>query len=185
MPECTVCGEDYDTLRGMRTHRGRMHKDWLREQIKPRYIDQMMTPREIAGELDMARKTVDRWVREFDLSGKQPARFELEPDYAGQLSDYPMWNYTGCGERVRVHRLQAIAAGYDPHRVFSGDYDVHHVNGCHLDNREENLELVEKGPHGAADGSKSECGYTHKDYLRALVSDPPEWAQNVVDDAEY
>jgi hypothetical protein len=53
------------------------------------------------------------------------------------------------------------------------------------ENREENLELVEKGAHGAADGTKSECGYTHKDYLRALVSEPPEWAQNVVDDAEY
>ena len=179
MPDCTVCGREFDTLRGMRTHRGKSHRDWLLNQIKPRYIDEMMTPREIAEELDMARKTVDRWVREFDLNGKQPARFQLEPDRADRYSDYPLWTYTGCGERVRVHRLQAIAAGYDPEKVFSGEYDIHHKNGCHLDNREENLELVKKADHGATDGTKSECGYTHDDYLKALIQEPPEWVSKV------
>lgn len=179
MHECTVCGETYNTLRGMRTHRGKMHKDWLREQIKPRYIDQMMTPREIAEELDMARKTVDEWVREFDLSGKQPARFELEPGYAGALSDYPMWTYTGCGERVRVHRLQMVAKGADPHKVFSGEYSVDHINGCPLDNREENLRLMKNGDHGRKDGERSATGYSHAEYLRALVQNPPEWAEEL------
>lgn len=157
-----------------------MHREWLRERIEEMYIHEMMVPREIAAELDMARKTVDRWVREFGLSKMRPAKFHLEGGSdADGWGNYPRWTYTGTGHRVRVHRLVAIADGADPHKVFSGKWDVDHINGCGLDNRPSNLRLMDKAEHGAKDGKRASVGHTHKEYLEALVQKPPEWAEEL------
>lgn len=178
MVECTVCDREFDTRRGMRTHRGILHRDWLYDEIRQRYIREMKSPTKIASELNMHRKSVDDWVRRFDF--QQPAKFHLEEaGQSGSFSGYPRWTYTGTGHRVRVHRLQMVAKGADPHKVFSGEYSVDHINGCPLDNREENLRLMENGDHGRKDGERSATGHSHAEYLRALVQTPPEWAEEL------
>lgn len=161
-----------------------MHRDWLRERIEELYIHEMQSPREIGEELDMSRSSVDKFIRDFGL--QQPAKFHLEGHvYNGPHVGYPRWTGTGTGHRVRVHRLQAIAAGADPYKIFSGKYTVDHINGCPLDNREENLQVLGKAQHGRKDGEKGENGHSHKDYLRALIQEPPEWAQNLRESEEY
>jgi len=51
---------------------------------------------------------------------------------------------------VRVHQLVAIAYGADPSCVFSdGAFHVHHQNGCELDNRPQNLELIRQSDHAS------------------------------------
>jgi hypothetical protein len=170
----------------MRTHRGIAHRDWLRSQLEDLFIRENLSRAEVARRLDIDRHTVGNWLREFDLDGKDAAKFHLEEKgMSGPFAGYPRWTHTGTGHRVRVHRLQMIAAGADPHKVFDGNYSVDHINGCPLDNREENLRLMENADHGAKDGERSDTGHSHAEYLRALVQQPPEWAQNLDLGEEY
>lgn len=178
MEQCSNCGREFGTVRGMRSHRGKMHPDWLHDRIKDLYVREMMTPAEVGEELDMHRKSVGHWVREFGF--QQPAKFHLEGHvFKGPHVGYPRWTRTGTGHRVRVHRLQMISAGADPHKVLNGEYSVHHINGCPLDNRVENLELMKNADHGMQDGYRSATGYTHKEYLEALIQEPPDWVQDL------
>jgi hypothetical protein len=169
----------------MRTHNSLAHREWLRERLRDLFIRENLSRSEIAWRLDMARHSVAHWIREFGLDGCDPAKFHLEENgMDGPYAGYPRWTYTGTGHRVRVHRLQMIAAGADPHKVFGPEYSVDHINGCPLDNREENLRLMKKAEHGAKDGERSDTGHSHKEYLEALVQEPPEWAQNLRDSDE-
>jgi hypothetical protein len=42
---------------------------------------------------------------------------------------------------------------------------------------------MKNAEHGAKDGHRSDTGHTHAEYLRALIQEPPEWAQNLPEDA--
>lgn len=178
--DCPLCDRTFDTKRGMRTHRGKIHREWLKSKLRELYIRKNLTPKKIGEKLDMARKSVDGWVREFGFKGMDPAKFHFEAysrddTYAG----YPRWTHTGTGHRVRVHRLQMIAKGADPHKVFGSGWSVDHINGCPIDNWMKNLRLMKRGAHGAKDGHRSSVGHTHDEYLRALVQEPPEWAADL------
>lgn len=185
MAVCTNCDREFDTERGMRTHRGKAHREWLHDRIKDLYVREMMTPEEVGEVLDMHRKSVGYWVREFGF--QQPAKFHLEGHvFNGPHVGYPRWTHTGTGHRVRVLRLQMVAKGADPHKVFDGEYSVDHINGCPLDNREENLRLMNNTDHGRKDGERSATGYSHEEYMRALIQEPPEWVQDLRGEvAEY
>jgi hypothetical protein len=153
-----------------------MHDPLPEQKLRRMYCETGLTTAQIARYVDLSQRVVSRRISEYGLWGMRPANFVLEPQ-----TGYPTLFRTGDGDdsRLRMHRLVAIADGADPHKVFSGDYDVHHINGCGLDNRPENLELVPKGEHGALDGHKSEKSYSHEEYLEALVQEPPEWAEKL------
>jgi hypothetical protein len=154
-----------------------MHDPLPEERARELYAQKGLTSKQIAHSVGLSHRAVKRRLSEYDLWGKRPVNFDLEP-----ASGYPTISRTGDGDnhRLRVHRLVAIGAGADPHKVFSGDYDVDHINGCSVDNRPSNLKLIKKADHGRKDGDTSEWGYSHEDYLRALVKEPPEWAEKVV-----
>lgn len=80
---------------------------------------------------------------------------------------YPRWH---LGENdnvsnIAVHQLVVIADGSDPGRVFDDQYNVHHENGCTLDNRPSNLSVVEISEHGRRDGGKRVNRYSWMDLL--------------------
>lgn len=180
---CSDCDRKFDTERGLETHRGKMHDPLPKDRAEELYCRQGLSSKQIARRLDMSHSSVKDRLTEYGLWGLRPANFTLEP-----ADGYPVISRTGVngkGRRVRVHRLVAIADGADPHDVFSGDYDVDHINGCPVDNRPENLRLLPKGEHGAKDGERSSAGYSHEEYLRALVQEPPEWAQKLDAGDEY
>ena len=84
-----------------------------------------------------------------------------------QLAPRPRW--TDRSKYVSVHQLIAIANGEDPHQVFSSKYNIHHENGCKLDNRHDNIELLDASEHGRIHAGIHKGPYTHKDLL-ALVA---------------
>jgi hypothetical protein len=170
---CSDCDRIFASQRGLKTHIGKIHDPLPEEKARRLYVREGLTSKQIANRMNISRRVVSRRLSEYRLWGLRPVNFILEPG-----SGYPTISRTGDGDnkRVRVHRLVAIADGADPHDVFSGKWDVDHINGCSTDNRPENLRIMKKSEHGAKDGKKSERGHTHKEYLKALVQDPPEWA---------
>jgi len=91
-----------------------------------------------------------------------PAQFSLD---AGK--GYPRWYFSErCDvSNVAVHQLVVIADGADPEKVFDSQYNVHHENGCRLDNRPSNLSVVKAGEHGHRDGGKRSNRYSWMDIL--------------------
>lgn len=72
-----------------------------------------------------------------------------------QKYGYMMWSHSYDGERDRVyvHRLLAVAKyGFD---AVAGK-DVHHINECKYDNREDNIELHTRSEHTSLHKSKNE-----------------------------
>lgn len=93
----------------------------------------------------MTHRAVKDRLTKYDLWGKDPVNHRLDAS-----DGYPVISHTGVGgkgRRVRVHRLIAIAKGTDPNKVFSGDYDIHHLNGVKFDNRPENIEVIRHDKH--------------------------------------
>lgn len=180
MPTCQECSRTFDTERGLNSHVGKMHDPLPKEKLVELYVRQTLSPQEIAGRIGISHSAVKSRITKYDLWGKASTKFHLEENgMSGPFAGYPRWTHTGTGQRVRVHRLQAIAAGADPHEVFGNEKSVDHINGCPLDNREENLRLMDKKIHGRKDGERSDTGHSHAEYLQALVQKPPEWAQKL------
>jgi len=142
---CQKCGKGFETERGLKTHKGRMHDPLPREKAVKLYIYENLSARAIADQLDISHRNIKDRLSKYDLWGKDPCKFYLEDDQG-----YPTMRRTGDQDnrRIRVHRLVAVAKGYDPHKVFSGDFDVDHINNCKLDNRPENIQLLNKREHG-------------------------------------
>lgn len=143
---CGECNREFGTERGLQTHVGRMHDPLPEEKAIELYIRENLSSSQIAEQVGLSQNVVSRRLGEYGLWEKDPCRYHLEDDQG-----YPSISKTGVEgiKRVRVHRLVAIAKGYDPHEVFSGEYDVDHINNCKLDNRLENIQLLDKETHGA------------------------------------
>lgn len=175
--DCPDCDREFDTERGLRTHVGKMHDPLPEEELREMYCRTGLTSKQIARYRDMTHRAVSDRLSKYGLWGMRPANFTLEP-----ADGYPTISRTGVGgkgRRIRLHQLVAIADGADPHKIFSGKFDVDHINGCSIDNRPSNLRVMDKGEHGRKDGQRSSTGHSHKEYLKALVSEPPDWGSEL------
>lgn len=86
---------------------------------------------------------------------------------------------------VSVHSLIVIANGADPYKVFGNDqYNIDHDNGCKIDNRPENLNLIDVTSHGRKDGRKKKYTYTHKEMLEFADSVVSSVDMNIEDVVE-
>lgn len=155
MKSCPNCKKSFRTKRGLETHIGRVHDPLPKERLVKLYIHENLSAREIADKISMSHQAVKTRLTKYNLWGKDPCRYQLEDDQG-----YASISQTGVEDvkRIRVHRLIAIYKGYDPYDVFSGYYDVDHINNCKLDNRPNNIQLLDKQSHGAKhahDGPKN------------------------------
>jgi hypothetical protein len=89
--------------------------------------------------------------------------------YAWTESYHPAWSLSTSHSNttVTVHQLLAVADGADPYKVYgNSNYSVDHINGCPLDNRPENIQVLTVEEHGRKDATRNANKYTHGDMLR-------------------
>lgn len=73
------------------------------------------------------------------------AKFETRKD---GYERWRSWNSEDGDRYCYVHQLLAIAHGGDPRAIFSdGQIHVHHRDSIKWDNRNENIELKDRGEH--------------------------------------
>lgn len=93
-----------------------------------------------------------------DLEGSEFPSFQLDGG-----NGYPQIH--ADGKTVSVHQLVSISKGADPYKAFGrNEWTIHHRNGCKVDNRPSNLEMMGITEHGREHGKKR-GGYSHKDLL--------------------
>lgn len=116
------------------------------DTLKRMYHDERMSMGQMADELACSKQTISNWMDKFGIERRSlsEARQTL---YATHIFDERGYERVVSGDdSVRVHRLIPIAHGADPYEIFEGA-NVHHKNGCPLDNRPSNLEVMEHGKH--------------------------------------
>lgn len=108
--------------------------------------------RKVASELGCGKETVRRWMERFGIERtglKYSVAVTERPDGYEQLTV----NIDGKAHSVLHHRLLAVAKyGYD---AVVGK-DVHHTNSMKLDNRLENIEVLDHADHTALHNKEAE-----------------------------
>lgn len=131
-------------------------KDWLEEQ----YHGRGLSIYQIADEIGCHHDTIHRWMKRHGIQArpfcgrKQPNHHaSFKTDHYG----YERWYSTHMDEGgqkmewVSVHRLCAVAwFGWDA----VCDMDIHHINHIPWDNRECNIEVLDKAEHGKLHSDK-------------------------------
>lgn len=119
-------------------------KPWRDKEKLEKLYKKCETQQDVADRLNTTQNTISRWLRKHNITSfnkKHGVYFrENKQDNHFQI------NVRG-GPVVSEHSLNAIAAGCNPHFVFSEETHVHHKNHCTLDNRKENLLVVRNEKH--------------------------------------
>lgn len=165
--ECANCGEPVERYRDEKTDESQAFCD---RECQKEFKTSNRTGEELIcdwcgdefyahpSEIDQGRSHCSEECSERSRLSK-PIQFILE-----NSNGYPQW-----ANGTRVHQLVAIANGADPYKVFGNDqFNIHHQNGCPLDNRPTNLELIDVSEHGVREGTKARKSYTHSDMLQIV-----------------
>jgi len=157
--ECRLCGETCKGTNGLGTHFRYNHPDEHRipEEALRRLYDAGMSMREMADELDASKGSIQVAFDIYDIEARKSYRADTYPPrYRFQkISDRVGHEYevmeTGIDYEYYsffVHRLIAVAHGkLEPSEFRDFNRVVHHKSEHGLDNRPENLEVMDRGDH--------------------------------------
>lgn len=146
--ECLGCSDvtihNWMDRLGVPSARARERESFLRTL----YVDKRMTQSEIGDLLDCDTTTVSSSMQEHDISTRDAGDYTQPSIYVSQSGYLTCRHRHGKAESERVafriHRLVAVAEfGFD---AVSG-CDVHHKNNHRVDNRPENLEVMDSSDH--------------------------------------
>lgn len=116
------------------------------DTLRRLYVEEGLSSREVAERLDCSPPTVVNWLKKFGIP-LEPSKRDRPVFYGTSTQGYEYWQTDVGGrerETVRVHRLAAVAwFGFE---AVAGNV-VHHRNGLTYDNRELNLEPMDRGTH--------------------------------------
>ena len=147
-----------------------------KETLRELYHDEGLSLRGVADELGTSSPVILKWMRKhgLDTRSKSEAAGTLHAPFYTDSGGYEAWVVRdgGVSKPIRHHRLLAIAAGYDANDVFSGDYDVHHLNDIPWDNRPENVALLDSDEHRDINRAKRWNGGNSTAYLESGYSAP-------------
>lgn len=128
-----------------------------KDTLEKLYLEEEHSLRDIGEKYNRSVSTIYRWMekhsidRRTDAEGGSMKRTVNRAAYFVDNEGYPSWCAWCDGEniKVRVHQLLAISCGYDPEDVFDGRGRtvIHHKNGCKIDNRKENIEVMGADDH--------------------------------------
>ena len=125
--------------------------DISKEELISLHYGQGLTQYEIADVYNCSRATIKRRFKKYDIDGINRGGYWNKKNYVchgfykhGSSVEYESW--TEKDKRVYVHQLLACVDN-DPHEVFASNNHVHHVNGISIDNRHDNIVVIDKREH--------------------------------------
>jgi len=175
---CDKCGETYERKKrhADMSDRNFCSEDCLSDAYREEYSEEYHNKEvlnnwvnekgaeisEIAEYYDVTKSCIKMHLRENDIDWRS-----RECYYKVAPNGYPKIYNTG--NVVTEHQLVALSKGYDPYKIFGqNEWSVDHKNGCKLDNRPENLELMTVVEHGKKDAIRGNTGYSHQDLLTVV-----------------
>lgn len=157
--ECRICGESYKNNLGLSTHFRYKHPNEHRipEQKLEELYATGMSMREVADELNTSKGSVQVAFDTYDLDARDSYRDDLYPprhrfdkvsDSVGHEYEVIETSINYKSYSVLIHRLIAIAHGkLYPSDLRDFDTVVHHKSEHGLDNRPDNLRVMDRGDH--------------------------------------
>ena len=137
------------------------------------YHEQDMSMSEIGRKFGVTNSCISYQLHRLDIEIKPDRKygeFELE------RHAFPYPSIRGDNGFIPAHRLIVIADGADPHEVFDPANNIHHKNGCKLDNRPSNLQLISLSEHGSIHGRRGQYTFDDMKMLAQYLLNPTQFS---------
>ena len=156
---CRICDEEYENNLGLSTHFRYKHPEQHRiakSELVELY-DRGMSMREIADELNTSKGSIQIAFDTYDIDARDSYRnasypprhrFDKISDSIGHEYEVMETSIEYSSYSFFVHRLVAVAHGkLKPENFRDFDRIVHHKSEHGLDNRPDNLQVMDRGEH--------------------------------------
>ena len=157
--ECRICGDTFKNNLGASTHFRYKHPGQHRiaKEELTRLYSRGMSMREIADELNTSKGSVQVAFDTYDIDARDSYRnatypprhrFDKISDSIGHEYEVMETSIEYSSYSFFVHRLVAVAHGkLEPENFRDFDRIVHHKSEHGLDNRPDNLQVMDRGEH--------------------------------------